>query len=82
LSWRPHVSPTGLDLAPLWTRLLSGQRARSLALLSMIFLVLNYDRADKHIVNLDQIIILKSCNRLSGQVITDLRSLRMLQWPY
>ena len=32
---RPHVSLMGLDLAPIWIRLLSGQRARSLALLSM-----------------------------------------------
>ena len=32
---RPHVSLPGLELAPLWKRLLSGQQARSLAPLFM-----------------------------------------------
>jgi len=33
---RPHVSLTGLDLAPLWKRLPSGHQARSFTLLYMI----------------------------------------------
>jgi len=43
----------GLELAPLWKRLLSGQRARSLTLLFMIFYCSNYDRDDQDIVNHD-----------------------------